>query len=218
LDFDANTNQHHKSHDLRFLDGSQSSSSYAVVARRENIFLGIKLSGLIDGLILGLPGKTYLSARVCSARNQELAEQLDAQNSAINVVGLFQQLLALDGAWPNFSFDKLDGQRASLGIGLFIQGSLVHQPVAVLSRLEKPDLVRKLVDYVIDQAGSEHRIARAKVATAWLFAQIKPTLNHLREIIKHGQIAEQTKKEFKATVERGEPPWPAPSSRSKSTK
>ena len=186
---------------LPLMDGTDSQSSYAVVARRGDIFLGIQLSGLIDGLILGLPGKTYLSARVWSARNQELAEQLDAQNSAINVVGLFQQLLALDGAWPNFSFDKLDGQRASLGIGLFIQGSLLHQPVAVLSQLEKPDLVRKLVDYVIDKVGPEHRIARAKAAAAWLFTKIKPTLDHLREIIKHGQIAEQTKKEFKATVE-----------------
>ena len=89
-----------------------------MIARRGDIFLGIKLTGLMDGSKLGLPGKTYLHARVRSARNPELAEQLGQDNA----VSLFGQNLAPEAAWPNFTFAKIDDKRASLVLGLFIGG------------------------------------------------------------------------------------------------
>jgi hypothetical protein len=61
-----------KSLDLHFIDGSDSHNSYATVARRGNTFLGIRFSGLTNGAQLGVPGTTYLHARVRSARDQTL--------------------------------------------------------------------------------------------------------------------------------------------------
>jgi hypothetical protein len=70
-----------------------------------------------------LAGKTYLHARVRSARDQALADQLDLESSADNVINLFQPQLALDEAWPGFTFEKIDAERASLILGMFINGS-----------------------------------------------------------------------------------------------
>ena len=92
---------------LHFIDGSGSQSSYAAVARRGNIFLGIRFSGLTDGHQLGVPGKTYLHARMRSARDQALAEKLDLESGADNVIGLFAHQLALDEAWPGLTFEKI---------------------------------------------------------------------------------------------------------------
>lgn len=97
---------------------------HAVISRRGNIFLGIKFSGLTDGSNFGAPGKTYLHARVRSARDQALAEELDLEEGPSNVVSFVEKQLALDEAWPKLSFEKVDDHRASLLVGMFIQGTL----------------------------------------------------------------------------------------------
>ena len=186
---------------LHFMDGTSSQSSYVAVARRGNIFLGIKLSGLTDGEQLGMPGKSYLHARVRSARDQALAAKLDLEAGVDNVVPLFGQQLALDEAWPNFTFEKIDEKRASVVIGMFIEGSLADDIDAVITRIEEADLCRKLIDYVIDQAGTEYRIPRAKVAANWLFDQAKPTLDGLKKIAEHNKTVLETQKEFGGLVE-----------------
>ena len=47
---------------LYFMDGTNSQSSYVAVARRGNIFLGVRFTGLTDGKQLGVDGTTYLHA------------------------------------------------------------------------------------------------------------------------------------------------------------
>ena len=200
MSFDTNTKIDHPIHELRFLDGTHSSSSYAVFARRGNIFLGIKLSGLTDGSQLGLPGKTYLHARVRSARQQTLAEQLDLAKQAENIVNLFDQQVAVDEAWPNFSFDKVDGTRASLSVGMFIGASLNKATATVIARIEQGDLISKMVGYVIETAGPEYRIAPAKTLSAWLFDQVKPALEVLKMTIAHQKAAQAAQKEFGAVI------------------
>jgi hypothetical protein len=118
---------------LHFIDGTSSQHSYAVVARRGHVFLGIKFLGLADGDQMGVPGKTYLHARVRSARDQGLAEKLDLESSADNVINLFQPQLALDEAWPGFTFGKIDTERASLILGMFINGSLIDDTDVVIA-------------------------------------------------------------------------------------
>jgi hypothetical protein len=76
------------------------------------------------------------------------------------VINLFPPQLALDEAWPGFSFEKVDAERASLILGMFIDGSLVDDTDAVITRIELADLFRKLVDYVVDRANSQFGIAR----------------------------------------------------------
>ena len=187
-------------YNLRFMDGTKSHKGYAVVARRGNVFLGIKLSGLLDGSRLGLPGKTYLSVRVRSAWDQGLAEQLDGEGSK-KVVSLFEQQIEIDQAWPKFTFEKVDSKRASLIVGLFIGASLNDDPAAVINRIEQGDLGRKLVDYVIQQAGPEHCIARPKMVAAWLLDELNPVLDGLEKSIVVQKAAQATQKEFAAAIE-----------------
>src|ERR1700750_96531 len=63
--------------DLNLTDGTLGPKSYAIVARRGDVFLGIKFSGLADGTQFGLPDKAYLNVLLRSARNQDLAAKLD---------------------------------------------------------------------------------------------------------------------------------------------
>ena len=91
---------------LHFIDGTSSQRSYAVVARRGHVFLGVRFLGLADGDQLGVPGKTYLHARVRSARDQALADKLDLEGGPDNVINLFPPQLALDEAWPGFTFER----------------------------------------------------------------------------------------------------------------
>ena len=55
---------------LYFMDGTNSQSSYVAVARRGNIFLGVRFTGLSDGKQMGVDGTTYLHVRVRSARDR----------------------------------------------------------------------------------------------------------------------------------------------------
>jgi len=186
---------------LHFIDGTSSQLSYAVVARRGHIFLGVRFLGLVDGDQLGVPGKTYLHARVRSARDQALADKLDPEVGPDNVINLFPPQLALDEAWPGFTFEKIDADRASLILGMFINGSLIHDADAVIARIEEASLFRKLVDCVIDQAGPEHSIARAKLIAMWMFDQLKPSLAGLKKAAEHQKIVLEAQKEFAELVE-----------------
>ena len=186
---------------LHFIDGTSSQRSYAAVARRGHVFLGVRFLGLVDGDQLGVPGKTYLHARVRSARDQALADKLDLEVGPDNVVNLFQPQLALDGAWPGFTFEKVDAERASLILGMFINGSLINDADAVIARIEEASLCRKLVDCVIDQAGPEHSIARAKLVAAWMADQARPVLAGLTKAAEHQKIVLAAQKEFAGLVE-----------------
>jgi len=186
---------------LHFIDGTDPHSSYAAVARRGNIFLGVRFSGLTEGQQLGVPGKTYLHARVRSARDQALAEKQDLETGANNVIHLIAQQLALDEAWPGFTFEKIDAERASLHLGMFIDGSLMDDADAVITRIEEASLFRKLTDYVINRAGHEHRIARAKTVAAWMFDQAKLTLDHLKKAAAHHKLSLEAQKEFAGIIE-----------------
>lgn len=150
---------------------------------------------------MGVPGKTYLHARVRSARDQALADQLDLEVGPDNVINLFPPQLALDEAWPGFTFEKIDDERASLILGMFIDGSLIDDTDAVIKHIEDADLLRKLVDCVIDQAGPEHSIARAKLVAAWMFDQAKSSVAGLMKVAQHQKIVLAAQKEFAGLVE-----------------
>ena len=186
---------------LHFIDGTSSQRSYAVVARRGHIFLGVRFLGLVDGDQLGVPGKTYLHARVRSVRDQALADKLDLEVGPDNVINLFQSQLALDDAWPGFTFEKIDGERASLILGMFINGSLIDDADVVIKRIEEASLFRKLVDYVIDRAGPQYGIARGKLVAMWMADQAKPSLAGLTEAAEHQKIVLAAQKEFAGLVE-----------------
>jgi len=146
---------------------------------------------------------------IVAIRLNNLALSLHATNRLGEAEPLFRHALAIDEArlgtlgeaWPNFTFEKIDEKRASVVIGMFIDGSLADNIDAVIARIEEADLFRKLIDYVIDRAGLEYRIARAKVAATWLFDQAKPTLDGLKKIAEHHKTALEAQKECEGLVE-----------------
>jgi hypothetical protein len=186
---------------LCVIDGTDSHKSYGVVARRGDIFLGIKFSGLTDGSKFGAPGKTYLHARVRSARDQGLAEELDLGKDPSNVVSFLEKQLGLDEAWPSFSFDKLNDHRASLLVGMFIEGTLPADASAIAGRIEQGDLFGKIVEFMIEQVGPEKCIADADLVTAWLSVEAKPLLQGLKALAEQHKLAAEVKKEFAANIE-----------------
>jgi hypothetical protein len=185
---------------LHLLDGSTSLSSYAAIARRGNIFLGIKFSGLVDGSPVGAAGKSYLHVKLRSARNQDLATKLDQKPGVKNVINLSEHQLALDKAWPKFAFENIDGERASLTVGMFIDGSLDGDTHAVIARIKAANLFLKLVNYAIDSAGAEYRIAPPKAVAAWLAEQAKAALDGLAQMKDAMTIAPEVKKEFEKLI------------------
>ena len=185
---------------LHLIPGTNPSNAYAVVARRGTIFLGIRFSGLTDGAELGVTGTTYVHARIRSARCEILAGQLDAADGALNIVSLADQQLALDAAWPGFTFENVNGQRASLAVGMFVSESLKDNPTAVVARLAKGDLFVKVVDYAIERVPEQARIGGAKVVASWLAEQAAPVLRHLKKAIAHQAVAEQAQQEFTTVV------------------
>jgi hypothetical protein len=146
-----------KAADLHFIDGTESHASYAVVARRGSVFLGIRFSGITRGEQLGAPGRVYLQIRVRSARDQALADKLDAEAGDNNVVNLLDKQLPLDAAWPGLTFEKVDSERASVVVGMFIAGSVPAEGDKVVARIKEADLFRKLVDYVVEAARLRER-------------------------------------------------------------
>jgi hypothetical protein len=54
---------------------------------------------------------------------------------------------------------------------------------------------------VIDRAGPEHSIARAKLVAAWMADQAKPSLAGLKKAAEHQKIVLAAQKEFAGLVE-----------------
>jgi hypothetical protein len=84
---------------------------------------------------------------------------------------------------------------------MFIDGSLIDDTEAVIARIEEASLFRKLVDCVIDQAGPEHCIARAKLVAMWTADQAKLSLAGLKKAAAHQKIVLAAQKEFAELVE-----------------
>ena len=185
---------------LHVFPGSKPTTAYAAIGRRGQIFLGIRFCGVIDGTALGVPGTTYLHARVRSARCEPLAGELDAETNVTNVVSLAAQQLSLDAAWPGFTFENVNDQRAALAIGLFVPASLNDDPAAVVARLSKGDVFAKLVGYVFERVPADARIAHAKVVASWMAEQAAPLVRQLKKAITRRAAAQQAEQEFAAGV------------------
>jgi len=84
---------------------------------------------------------------------------------------------------------------------MFIDGSLTDDTDVVIARIEHADLFRKLIDYVVDRAGLEHNIARAKLVAMWMADQAKPSLAGLKKAAEHQKIVLAAQKEFAELVE-----------------
>ena len=164
----------------RFLDGSSSSKSYLVIALRGDIALGIRPLGLSDGSGMGAPGKSYLHARLRSCKAPTGMAAQYASDGEENVVKLGDQKLGFDEAWPNIDFTKRDDQRASTIVGVFLRGSVHHDAMKLVQRLEEEDFLLKMATYIAERVGPENMIMRPIAIAAWLHERLDPMVSHLK--------------------------------------
>lgn len=165
---------------LRFLDGSSSYKSYLIIALRGDVALGIRPLGMLDGSSMGVPGKSYLHARLRSAKAPVgLAAQYTADGEE-NVVKLGDQKLAFDEAWPDIEFHRVDPERSSTMVGVFLRGSITLEPKVVLDRLDEEDFIGKMALYVTEKAGPENMILRPQAIAAWLHEQLDPMFKQVK--------------------------------------
>jgi hypothetical protein len=107
---------------------------------------------------------------------------------------------ALDAAWPGLTFERVNGDRASLVIGLFIEGALNTDIPDILARIRNGKLFRKLVAHVITAAGPENCIVDQERVASWLSNQSKPTLRQYRKKFVADQAAVLAQEEFGQTI------------------
>jgi hypothetical protein len=103
---------------------------------------------------------------------------------------------ALDAAWPGLTFERVNAERASLVIGLFIQGTRDTEIPDVQARIRNGNLFRKLVAYAAAAAGPDNCIVDQERAACWLSNQSKPTLRELRKKFVVEQAAVLAQAEF----------------------
>jgi hypothetical protein len=164
----------------KFLDGTASTGAYLIVALRGDVALGIRPLGMVDGASMSAPGKSYLHARLRSARAPVGMAAQYADDGGHDVVKLGDQKLGFDEAWPELDFAKLDDSRASTIIGVFLRGSLKTEPEVVLQRLEEQDFLLRMADYVAERAGHDNLILRPMAIAAWLHEQLDPGMAKLK--------------------------------------
>ena len=186
---------------LHTLNGTDSLESYVALATRDAIFLGIKFAGLADGARLGAPGKTYFHARLRSARDLQLTAKINSADITSNVVSLAKGQLSRADAWPSLAFDRIDSVRASVSVGAFIQGSLLHSTAEVLTNIEKGEIFAKLASYAAKQVGEGEMIASISVVANWLRRQAAPLLTAIKQSLLLEQQVVAAKAEFATTIE-----------------
>lgn len=183
--------------DIVRMDGSSSHKSYLVFARQGSgpnaILLGVKLYGLLPGEQFNTENKTYLFCRIRSARSPEQAIQIDniLAEKGNNIVGMTDHRQKLADAWGNIEFEKIDDQRASLAIGIFLRGSITDNPGVVLDRLSDIDCYQLLAEEVVKQAGPEHCFKTATQIALWLRYKASPMLQGIGQHIKISEAQKQ---------------------------
>jgi hypothetical protein len=143
--------------ELPMIDGTQSSKSYAVFARKGKVVLSIKPNAIMDGTSWGAPGTTYIGMRLRSAPKPASVELKGDDNNVASFSD--HQELGFSEAWPEVTFEKDDpGWRASTQIGVFLRGNAKEDPQLLLDQLENKKFATKAADYLIQLAGGEKNL------------------------------------------------------------
>lgn len=158
---------------LKFIDGSASTGSYAVLCRRGNVVLGARLLGFRpgDGPV---SHKTYFAIRVRSAAAPELFGEEDAGQK---VVSLADQNLGLTEAWPELTFENVSALRASTIAGVFIRGT-PDQPQEFIAHFDEQKFLSRLVDWVLERAGKQYMVVDPEVLVDWWRSTLQPFFDH----------------------------------------
>lgn len=141
---------------IKMINGTSSSNSYAEFGRRGNIALAVKFYGLADGAMYNAPGYTFVRARLRSCWDNSVQPEQAAPETSDETVVEFPEKLTLDKAWNgDIVWEKVNGDRASTQIGVFIRGNAKDQPDILGKQLEDKKLAREMTDYLFSLLGDE---------------------------------------------------------------
>lgn len=166
--------------ELPMVNGSSSTASYAVVARKGKVLLAIKPNAIMPGAAWGAPGTTYIGMRLRSAPKPSYLNLKDEAPDS-NVASFSDhQELGLDTAWPDVVFEKHQpGDRASTQIGVFLRGDAKDNPKLLLDELENKKFATKAADYIIQLAGADNIIVERRDLINWFQDHYAPLFGKL---------------------------------------
>ena len=163
---------------IKMINGTSSSNSYAEFGRRGNIALAVKFYVLADGAMYNAPGYTFVSARLRSCWDHGAQPSQEAPASGDETVVAFPEKLTLDKAWnTDIVWEKVNSDRASTQIGVFIRGNAKDQPEILAKQLEDKKLARDMTGYLFSLLGDEsHAVCTRREFADFLHEKIAPPI------------------------------------------
>lgn len=161
---------------LPTMDGSTSTKSYLMIARRGDIALGFKFLGLV----LAAGDKVGFGARLRSSKYGVHGWEEHASTET-NVVSLAESNLTLESAWPGIQFDQVSDVRASAVVSM--QTRLEHQnnECVAIEGVLAGAAIDRFVDFAFDAAG-EYKVLRAGLVRDRVRATLQKRLDHAKAI------------------------------------
>lgn len=171
-----------------FIDGTSSSKTYIVMARKGDLVLGLRPLGLVDGSMVGMDGRVILQVRLRSAAiTPEIEEILGAPEDG--GVVQFSKVTGKADAWPAIQFGKIDTTRASMILLTPIRGSLKKgEAGATLAKIAKGSFIEQLIQKVADLAGPDFAVSRVGPVSTYIRETLKLTYEDGEKYEKMGDL------------------------------
>lgn len=174
--------------------GTSGYKDYMAFARTAGMALGIKPAAVADGGRFGVPGTTWFGARLRSAPDAGVFQEVEG-----NVVKLQKLAEFPADAWPQITWDKKNKHRASTTIGIFLNGnsSTIESAKLLISQIDDKKLATKMVEYLEKIAGKGNFVIPRQDAIDWFDAQYQ---DFSKSVLKIVEAQTKAANEFKHTI------------------
>lgn len=172
-----------------FMDGSSSSKSYMVIARRGKIVLGIKAAQIVNGAAMKLPGNAVILLNLRAApMDAQLEEVFEIGEQKVVSIG---HALDHKTAFPEIEFAKVSDERCSVVVYLPFKESPAQNKISgTLARLASTKEIEEAATKLLARVGEGVVVTPSELA-----GFIKETLNitpaHADEIATKAKMTEE---------------------------
>lgn len=174
---------------IKFIDGTYTPQSYAVVGRQKNNVLGVRPLGMQQANMQGTD-KVFVFCRLRSASGAGLFDEAyegSEDGGGGGVVLFASKASSKDWAslWPKIKFEKQGDQRASSIFGAYIDGNVVAEPEAFAQKINDEKILEGMANAVINAIGEENLCVRKSLFVSWFIEEqgklMKAVLDHCIE-------------------------------------
>lgn len=157
-------------------------NTYTLVARRGAVGLGVRPLSFSP-----VPGHESEDQALFLMRLRSAIVETD--DAATKVVNFGDLKLTLTSAWPHLTFEKVDSKRASVIVGVVIEGS-PHNPKLLCDNLSNGKLARSAADYILSNIDEEYRtISKTDLSEVFATEFFGPVIEKLQTLIKSQETA-----------------------------